>query len=996
MTENIGWVKGYTVNEGEEDEYEYARYGGGVVAGRYLDGDVTAANGGIAEILAGTEFIDHGTYGRITGNITAGKYDLLVTSIGKVTGDVEAGWGVDLTAAGEVTGDVTAHEGRADVLASAWVDSTIFGLLGVRVEAGQGVAGSVVAGDDTHRSNAEVLAVGTVSASVTAFRAATVVADGAVSGAVWGRAEVVVSAGEDVSGGVTSLGSTVTLTALGAVSGAVSALFGVTIRAGGSVTGSVTAGNPDDTDQGEIEIASSGDVTGTVSAASGVLVEAAGGVSGAVSTFSSSAVVTALGAVTGEYARVYGSTVGGPVTAENGVEARALADITGALTALGGQVLAWAGLNVTAPVTAGLDVYIEASGSVLADVRAGVADAYANALVRATGDVAGNVSATASAEVWAGGHILGDVIAGEGEAVAITIGSVRGVVRSGLNQVRVWAPGGTGRSSSGYPYDDPAMDWVMVLTNGEPGEHIGSVIGRTAAGGTELISATFADPPAQPPTPADPDRVKKAADDLKQKPRGMAPPTDLMGKFRDDWTKEEYLRRAEEVTQWWKNLSAADADDLQDWWQTATDAERKDLLKDLLNSDSPTQRDFYKRIGEPVNPPPQSPAQPPPGPPAKEGPTDEQLKDWAKKAEEYLKGSAAQADEKIRADDDEKDCRARGIRWRDHAATRMEVRLGKDKDDPEVVKLRGESKQLQDRVNFGVDKGATLDPVPLNDAAKAQVAALRQEVAELRTIKDMGMADKLKAVFERAINAKGPDGKPKLEQAIIDGLKEAIQPQNLATMAAVMGVIGAQHLHAGRADRHERGDGVRLHHDRQGGPRRRRGPLHVLRRRRPGPPAAGLRQGGRPPDRGVQETGRGGGRRGGRVRGGEGRQGCRQPEEGGRRWRGTGQEHGQPTGRRQDAGQRWSAEGTPAGAAAPAPAAAPGHTARGWPSRCARRGEAALQAAATTEPLVRPCEGTLDQPVPAVRAEDRRRGHPRRGQGGTGPQAPWTRSPATC
>jgi len=395
--------------------------------------------------------------------------------------------------------------------------------------------------------------------------------------------------------------------------------------------------------------------------------------------------------------------------------------------------------------------------------------------------------------VWAGGHILGDVIAGEGEAVAITIGSVRGVVRSGLNQVRVWAPGGTGRSSSGYPYDDPAMDWLMVLTNGEPGEHIGSVIGRTAAGGTELISATFADPPAQPPTPADPDRVKKAADDLKQKPRGMAPPTDLMGKFRDDWTKEEYLRRAEEVTQWWKNLSAADADDLQDWWQTATDAERKDLLKDLLNSDSPTQRDFYlyKRIGEPVNPPPQPPAQPPPGPPAKEGPTDEQLKDWAKKAEEYLKGSAAQADEKIRADDDEKDRRARGIRWRDHAATRMEVRLGKDKDDPEVVKLRGESKQLQDRVNFGVDKGATLDPVPLNDAAKAQVAALRQEVAELRTIKDMGMADKLKAVFERAINAKGPDGKPKLEQAIIDGLKEAIQPQNLATMAAVMGVIGA-------------------------------------------------------------------------------------------------------------------------------------------------------------------------------------------------------------
>src|SRR5262249_1430977 len=61
ITENVGWVKRDVVNEGEEDEYEYALYGGGGGAGRDPDAGATRANGGFAEVLAGREFLDHPT-----------------------------------------------------------------------------------------------------------------------------------------------------------------------------------------------------------------------------------------------------------------------------------------------------------------------------------------------------------------------------------------------------------------------------------------------------------------------------------------------------------------------------------------------------------------------------------------------------------------------------------------------------------------------------------------------------------------------------------------------------------------------------------------------------------------------------------------------------------------------------------------------------------------------------------------------------------------------
>jgi hypothetical protein len=788
QTGNIGWVKEYlTIGEdGEEDSY--VRYGGGVMAGRHIDGDVRAEEGGIAAVVAGADPISFGP-GRLGGFVFADKYDLSVAATGDVSQGASAGWGVDLTAGGDVTGEVTAQDGKAVVTAGGEVDAAIRGRRGVTVMAALGgVAGSVVAGDDEFWADAQVLAGGIVTAPVTATGAAYVDASGAVAGAISGWGHVDVSAGGDVTGSVTSHGLEASVFASGSVSGSVSAPYGVMIDAGGSVTGPITAGDLDQDAWGDAEVFAGGDVTGNISAVGGALVTAGGMVSGAVSTTLNEAVVSAggviSGAVSGDYAVVKGKDVTGPVSAALGVEAHALVDITGGLLSSGGQIFAWAGRHVTGAITAGLEVYIEAGGCVSGNVSAGNESIFANALVRADGNVSGNVVATASAEVWAGGDITGDVIAGNGEAIALAGGYVSGVVSSGINWLRVWAPKGTGRATSDYPDAPPPSDWLMVIVRGDPGDLTGSLIANGATD-PQFVAATLADPPpGQQPGPNDDrGRATAAADELKQKLRVPTLPSDLLENFRG-WTKEEYFRRVKEVTEWWNQLQGDDAELLQVWWGAATAAEQKQLIRDLLDAFSDTQRDseLSKRIGPPLPAP--EPVEPNPEA-TKAGPTDAQLKQWSDDVNAYAKASAAAADAKIKAYDDDGARRARLSKAFNEIADSIQQ---VNPNSPNAVQYRGWATQILDRINFEVGPGGP--PRALTKEGQQLAQALQREVEELKNIAKMDLEQKLQAALQRALDAKDAEGKSKLEGELREAVLELVKPQNLAIMAGAMAGLG--------------------------------------------------------------------------------------------------------------------------------------------------------------------------------------------------------------
>jgi hypothetical protein len=797
ITENIGWVKGYVVNEGAEDEYEYARYGGGVLAGRHIDGDIRAEEGGIAAVVAGAATPD-ADRGRLGGFVFAKRYDLSIAAAGEVTKGADAGWGVDLTAGGDVTGVVTARDGKVLVTAAGDVDAATRGRRGVTITARDGVAGSVIAGDDEFWADATVMAGNDVAAPVTASGAAYIAAGGGVTGTVEGWGDVGVYAGGDVGDRVTSKGSAASVTAGGSVAGTVSGVYGATVTAGGSVSGTVAAGNLDKGDKGRAEVTAQGDVTATVTAVGGVVVTAGGAVSGPVSTDFNTVIVSAggtvSGAVSGVYAVVEGQDVSGPVAGHDGVEARAHGDITATLNSSAGDVFAWAGRDVTAAVNALWEVYIEAGGDVSGDVSAGGEVTYANATVRALGNVSGAVRATERAEAWAGKDITGDVVAGTGEAIAIASGYVSGVVSSGADWLRVWAPKGTGRAMIDYPGSPPGSDWLMVVVRRDAGGDVfGSLIANEPAG-PQFVAATAADPPAgQPGGPNDDrGRAKGAVDGLKQKPRVPTLPTELLENFRNDWTPEEFGRQVNDLTDWWGKLKGEDAELLQEWWSSASADARKELIRGLLGSFSDTQRDYelYKRIGPP--PPEPGPPAPEPGPPAKAGPTDAELKKWSDDVNLKAKQSATVARLKVQQYDNEGKLRDKVADAQETLAKQIEnLDAGTGKHAASILKYRTWAAQLRDRVNFGVaNPGDPWEPIPLTDEGKRQAAALKAEIDDLKAIAKMTLEQKLERAFRRALEMKDKDGNNVLEGELRDAVLELVKPENLAIMGGAMVGLG--------------------------------------------------------------------------------------------------------------------------------------------------------------------------------------------------------------
>jgi hypothetical protein len=811
-TGNIGWV-GEPVLSARPDTELTAVPAGGVAAGRNITADIRASAGGVAPVHAGA-LVDGPDEGWLTGDVVAGKYDLAVFASGDVSGALQAAAGsVLVVAGGGLSGTVSAVGGTASVEVMSGVSATVTGQFGVTVAAEGSVAGLILAGDDDHLADATVSSLAAVPAAVTASYNVSVSASGSVSGPVGGLGAVGVTAGGDVSGTVTSRAGGVEVRSGGSVLAAVTGAEDVLVAAAGDVAGPVAAGDLEDDVWGEADVVAGGNVTGRVSAAAGVRVSAGGNVTGDVATVINEAAVSAggnvTGGVTGDYAVVEGGDIGGTVTAALGVEARAHGQLSGNLLSEGGAIWAQVAGAVSGYVTAGLEVYVEAGGDVSGAVTAGAGGALANALVRSSGEVAGNVVATASSEVWAVSGISGDVRAGDGEAVALTIGAVQGVVHSDAGRIRVWASGGTGRASSGSP-GDLGPDWMVAVVNGA-GSSLGGLL-VVRGNGPEVVAATNLDGPGSPDVLAADDAVGE----LGQKPRAARPPAagtpaGMPVAAPADWTPMEFLRRASKVSQWLQTLDPARAERWQQFTKNAPPEELWDVLKSLmeaidLTSLSPDYATLDSTLDDLIGPPPPEVAPPPrvAGPQAKPGPTPEDLKRWSNEVAAQLKLSAAEADAKIRAANDDEARRYKFYRNRITVAGQFEEEAprhwiagweGTFLTRARELRLEGD-RALNSRDFDLPPKGG---PVPRTEAGKAQAARDAAEVALLRSIGDMPVTQKLGVALDRAMNAKNPDGSNKLGAELRASIAVMVKPENLAIMGGVIGVAGVATFFGGPA-----------------------------------------------------------------------------------------------------------------------------------------------------------------------------------------------------
>lgn len=808
---NVGWL-GAAVLTSRANTGLTSVPAGGVSAGRNITGSVRATQGGVASVLAGA-LMNGPDQGWLRGDVVAGKYDLLVTASGDVTGTVSAPGGVHVVAGSNLGGSVASADGKVVIISVFGVDATVTGLRGVQVTAGGTVAGTVTAGNDDHLADAMVSTTGSMTSSVTAASGVTVTASGSVSGPIKGLSEVRVTAGGDVTGTVTSTAGGVEVRSGGSVQAAVTGSSDVLVVATGDVSAAVTAGKVEDDVWGEADVTAGGNVSGTVSAAQGVHVFAGGNVSGNISTIINEALVTAVGnvtgTVTGDYAVVEGGDIMGTVTASLGIEARAHGVLSGNLISDGGDIWAQVAGAITGTVTADLEVYIEAGDNVSGDVTAGADGALANALVRSMAEVSGDVVATASSEVWAAGNISGDVRAGDGEAVAVTLGAVQGIVHSDVGRIRVWAAGGTGRASSSST-GDLGPDWMIAVVNGEGTSLRGVLIVR--GDGPEVVAATNLDLPGSPDFLA----ADTVEDELGEKPRAVRPaaggtPVGVPVATRTDWTAEEYLRRADYLSQWFQNMDPARAERWQQFTKTATLGEMWDVLKGLMESIDMTSRapkfdELDAKLDRLIGPPP--PIVPPPpvtGPAAKPGPTPEDLKRWENDAKEFLRASAAEADAKLKAADDDVERRNVHRRMLQSLANDLDSKsglawwIGLSGDYLNKAReLRLKADQVMNVRDFDFT-GPREGPVPRTAAGRAQAERDAAEITSLRGYTRMPVTEKLAEAFNRAMNAKDANGNHQLSEEMRKAIGEMIKPENLAVMGGIVGVAGVATMLGGPA-----------------------------------------------------------------------------------------------------------------------------------------------------------------------------------------------------